>query len=548
MRAVHNRLSRMQRVHPLSRSSSLCKHFSALGKSNNAASSTLRTTPPATAIDFSDTRIGFASKSNVDLVRGLVVLFSCQEFVVRRADQLISLSRTLFGRTITNALVRSTFFKHFCAGETEAEAIQTMEKLKRFGVGGILDFAAEGDITTSKKEPVPSLSREYEYESEKVCDERMLNFEKCVTVAGKGGFAAVKVTALGDAETVRKIAQCVTEIHSLFARMEFDSGGPSKLTKERFADIYDKHFIGGKESASRLFDNILKSAQARFHNDEDSLNDEIDVWEWLSFVTPREFVELSKHMRAPPSHFVWSLEDSAKMDRMTHRLDRIAEKASALGVRIMIDAEQTYFQPAIDALTLELQRRHNAGPDGPVVFSTYQAYLKDSRERLKFALKAARREKWAFACKVVRGAYMVRERALAEEEKRPSPIHDTIDDTAKSYKECCELVLRGDARNQLVVASHNKDSVAEVLDVMSSLNRTKGTVSFAQLYGMADAVSFALANAGHPVYKYLPFGEVELVVPYLVRRAQENSSVTASARSEMMLIQSELKRRLLGRV
>jgi proline dehydrogenase len=501
---------------------------------------------PSAVGDFTDTKIAYANKSNLDLLRGVFVLMTCHEFVVRHADQLLHFSKTFLGNTVTNALVRATFFRHFCAGESEKEALKTMKKLHGYGVGGILDFAAEGDLSSNRSTDDVSMSREYEYESERVCDSHMRNFEECVTVAGKGGFAAVKVTALGDAETIRKISLCVTEINALFSRLEHDSGTKTTLTKHSFEQIYHRHFKGGVEGSNHLFDAIMHSARARFHNDEDSLNDEIDVWEWLSFVTPREFVALSKRMKNPPTHFDWTLEDTNKLDRMIGRLDRIAKKASDLGVKIMIDAEQTYFQPAIDALTLELQRRHNSSAQGPVVLSTYQAYLKDAKERLGFALKAAERERWTFACKVVRGAYLVRERALAAEENRPSPIHDTLEDTAQAYRDCCELVLKNGPKSELVVASHNRESVLEVLKLMDQNGRKIGTVSFAQLYGMADAVSFGLAAGGHPVFKYLPFGPVQEVLPYLVRRAQENSSVTAAANAEMKLIASEIKRRMFG--
>ena len=194
---------------------------------------------------FTDSKVAYSSKSNVDLMRGIVVLLMCHETVVRNSERLLSLSRNLLGSTVTNALIKHTFFKHFCAGENESEALATMEKLKKFGVGGILDFAAEGDVPTQKPavpEPaqasdVPSLSRIYQYESERVCDEHLKNFETCVAAAQPGGFAAVKVTALGDAETIRRISQCVLEIRALFGRLQNDPAAQGVINRVRFEKI-----------------------------------------------------------------------------------------------------------------------------------------------------------------------------------------------------------------------------------------------------------------------------------------------------------------------
>lgn len=491
--------------------------------------------------DLSDTKTAFAMKSNVDLARGVVVLLSCREFLVSRAETLLSLSQRILGRTLTNLFIRETFFRHFCAGESESEAMKTLEKLRGYGIGGILDFAAEGDISVSKRDAV---SREYEYESEYICDVHMRNFETSVSAAGKGGFTAVKLTALGDAATVQKIALCVKEIQDIFYRMlSTESNKLKKLTRENYAEIHAEHFNDGKDAGFKMFEAVVKTARERFFDDDDSRNDEIDVMEWLSYVSPKEFVELKKKMRIQPS-FDWTLEDTYKMERMLNRLDRICIKAKEKGVRIFIDAEHTYFQPAIDHLALQMMRKYNASE--PVVYTTYQAYLKDSKDRLTFAMNLAKREKWTFATKIVRGAYMVRERALAKEQNKPSPVHDTLEDTAQSFKQCCELIIANPLGAHLCVASHNHDSCLEVLELMEKYDKRTGSVSFAQLYGMADAISFGLAAKGHPVYKYLPFGPVDQVLPYLVRRAQENSSVVAGANLEIMLLLKEFKRRIFG--
>lgn len=593
---------------------------------------------------FSDPRTAYASKSTLDLFRGLLVLNACRGPLVRRADTFLAVGNAV-SPALVNAIVRHTFFKHFCAGETEAQARETFAKLKEFNVGGILDFAAEGDVVKKKKgekkmeekkseekkseekkseeknegkienlstnddakrgvlsfaaegdvekkkkgedengvgegnpskgneravldsalegnvvkksekkheEKIVSLSREYEYESERVCDSHMRDFQACVKAAGDGGFAAVKVTALGDAEMIKKIAACVLEIKLLFAKFAEDSHHSGKnsvkvLTRGNFAKGYEAHFVDGHEAGEKMYDGIMKSARERFASDEKSLDEEVDLLEWSSFVTPRKFVELSKKLKTPPHFGEWTSEDSDKMDQTFGRLVQIAETAVEQNVRIFLDAEHTYFQPAIDAFTLKLQRQYN-DQNCAVVFATYQAYLKDAQDHLAFALKSAEREHWRFACKIVRGAYMVRERSLAEEMGVPSPIQDTLQDTAESYRKCCELVLKASCSTgaDLVVASHNAESIEAILKMMDHLGLKRGSVSFAQLLGMADGVSFGLAKDGHSVYKYLPFGPVNKVLPYLIRRAQENSIVVDGSARERKMMWAEIRRRTFG--
>lgn len=489
-------------------------------------------------INFRNTKVAFQHKSTLSLVRSIAVLWTCQEPIVRHASGLLRVSQALLGKRLTTSLVRHTFFRVFCAGETEAQAQHTMRQLAKFGVGGILDFAAEADLekAVSKSSDLLVMSREYEYESERQCDAHMSNFLECVRAAQPGGFAAVKVTALGDAATIKNISLCVKEITQLFTR-SFPSG---TCDKREFNDFVRREFVHQTDPKDK-FRRIIESAQRRYHDSSPRDKPTMDILEWLSFVTPKLYVEMQKTRREIPKHFTWTLEDAEKMDRMLGRMDQIAQLASESGKKIMIDAEHTYFQPAIDALTIELQRRHNQNQ--PVVYSTIQAYLKDGATRLGFFLECAQRERWTYACKIVRGAYLVQERQLALTEHRPSPVHDTIEHTAESYFKCCELVLT-QPNTSLVVASHNGESISQVLSLMQSLERSE-SVSFAQLYSMADGVTFALSENGYSVYKYLPFGEVNMVVPYLIRRGQENSSVVEGATNERNLMVQELWRRIM---
>jgi proline dehydrogenase len=228
------------------------------------------------------------------------------------------------------------------------------------------------------------------------------------------------------------------------------------------------------------------------------------------------------------------------------RLDRLAHMANELGVKLMIDAEQTYFQPCIDANVLRLQRLHNRG--SATIYGTYQCYLKDADARVSEDLERSKREGWYFAAKLVRGAYMVSERKLAAEQGVPSPVHDTIAATHASYHKNVELLLR-DENAEVMIATHNQAScefAAKKMDELGLPRRGSG-VHFGQLLGMSDHITFTLGLCGYSAFKYLPYGHVHEVLPYLIRRAQENSGLMAGAVHERRMIRDEVTRRVLGR-
>uniref|UniRef100_A0A8C4Y4X4 Proline dehydrogenase n=1 Tax=Gopherus evgoodei TaxID=1825980 RepID=A0A8C4Y4X4_9SAUR len=227
------------------------------------------------------------------------------------------------------------------------------------------------------------------------------------------------------------------------------------------------------------------------------------------------------------------------------------QRAVEMGVRVLVDAEFTYLNPALRLVTLALMGRWNRAE--PWVWNTYQCYLQDCLARLGADVALAERWGFCFGVKLVRGAYLEQERRLAREGGYPDPLHPTWEATNHSYQRCLdlllELVARDGQRCQLIVASHNESSVSHALRRMEELGiaRDRGAVCFGQLLGMCDHVSLALGQAGYAVYKSVPYGAVEEVLPYLVRRAQENQSVLQGIRRERDLLRRELWRRLLRR-
>ncbi len=184
---------------------------------------------------------------------------------------------------------------------------------------------------------------------------------------------------------------------------------------------------------------------------------------------------------------------------MYDRGRRLAEEASELGVRLLIDAEQVRYQPAIDNLVLELQRQYNSKK--PVVYNTYQCYLRDAPERLRTDVSRSERFGYHFGAKLVRGAYMESERELARAQNRNDPIHANIQDTHKCYNDAVDYLLKHSTQStqkvEIMCATHNKESIVRAIERMNvyGIDQTSPTISFAQLYGMSDPLVSSTINS-----------------------------------------------------
>ncbi|MBZ4191672.1 proline dehydrogenase family protein [Niabella beijingensis] len=229
--------------------------------------------------------------------------------------------------------------------------------------------------------------------------------------------------------------------------------------------------------------------------------------------------------------------------RVRTRLLRICERAAEKRIGVLIDAEETWIQDPVDALTILMMDSFNKTT--AVIYNTVQLYRHDRLQFLKDCYDAAAERDFLLAVKLVRGAYMEKERARAAAQNYPSPIQPDKASSDSDYNAGVRFSLEHLDRIALVIASHNEksnlDAVAWLQQHQVPLNHPH--VHFSQLYGMSDNITFNLAAAGCSVSKYLPFGPIEDVIPYLMRRAQENTSVKGQTGRELGLIQAELKRR-----
>ena len=246
-------------------------------------------------------------------------------------------------------------------------------------------------------------------------------------------------------------------------------------------------------------------------------------------------------------HSVESLAHDEKEEwhRVRLRMLQVCEEAAAKNIGVLIDAEETWIQDPVDALTILMMDTFNKTK--AVVFNTLQLYRHDRLQFLKDSYEAAAERNFILGAKLVRGAYMEKERNRAAEIGYPSPIQLNKESSDRDYNSAVEFCIEHIEKISLIVASHNEYSnlyTTQLLD-KKGLPHNHPHVHFSQLYGMSDNITFNLAKSGCSVSKYLPFGPINDVVPYLMRRAQENSSVSGQTGRELALIKKEMKRRQL---
>ena len=225
------------------------------------------------------------------------------------------------------------------------------------------------------------------------------------------------------------------------------------------------------------------------------------------------------------------------------RFSKICRHAKESNMKILIDAEEYEVQKSIDDLALEMMKNFNT--KSTVVYNTIQLYRFDRISYIESLLTKFKKARFKFGFKLVRGAYLEKERELAILNGYKSPICASKKETDKNFNDCISLVFKNKTRVDLFIASHNEESNLVVIEKIKkySLNNDDSGIWFGQLYGMGDNISYNLAKNGFNVAKILPFGPVENLMPYLIRRAQENSSLEGQSNRELVLINRELFRR-----
>lgn len=455
-------------------------------------------------LSFNDSKTAFQSKSNFELFRAYVVFQLCGiNFLLDHQKTLLDLSKKILGRNLFNKLMKNTFYGHFVAGEDQNEIRGNVEKMRNYGVKAILDYSAEEDLQEQKSSKSENLVEEINnrtvYEQSELQSEKNLKiFMDCVdtveNVSQTTGLAAIKITSL-----IR----------------------PALLLK--FSSLVDQ--ITASEKKAATHSNIFN----------------------LQSILSKNIDELEKLFNKNQS-LKFSQSELGELKNMFSRLNDLGKHALKKKVRMFVDAEQTYFQGAIRRVTNELMREFNI--EQTTFLNTYQNYLKNAKTCLVEDMELANKEGYCFGAKLVRGAYMEQERERAFNMGYEDPINENFDATTKMYESSLmhslEEIKKKPGFVNIMVASHNEDTIRFAIEKMDEfgIRPNDNYICFGQLYGMCDFISFYLGESGYSAFKYVPYGPVEEVLPYLSRRMTENGKgLFEKLDKEKKLIATEIKRR-----
>lgn len=258
-----------------------------------------------------------------------------------------------------------------------------------------------------------------------------------------------------------------------------------------------------------------------------------------------KFTGLLKFAILEKRHAQQTLSPTEEKDyqKALKRIYGLAAHAAEKGVSLFVDAEESWIQQPLDDLTFDLMKQYNT--DKPIIYNTVQLYRKDRWTFLQSAHQQAKQAGFIYAVKIVRGAYMEKEAKRAEKMGYENPIQTSKANTDTDYNKALEYAIENLDTMAVCVATHNEESCRLAVEKMEQKKIAKDHphIHFSQLMGMSDHLSFNLAKMGFKASKYMPYGPVKDVIPYLIRRAQENTSVSGQMGRELQLIHNEIKRR-----
>ncbi|PHJ25037.1 proline dehydrogenase [Cystoisospora suis] len=511
-------------------------------------------------------------KSWRDLLVSATVFGVCASpWLVRNSQTLLDISSRVIGQPATMWLLKHSFYRVFCGGEDLAEVRLTMDSLQKRGVRSVLDYAVEAS-------PDDAAERTETYE-----ENVRLTWDAIDTAASEAdGFAAVKVTALGPTPVMERASIVIANVERLFVRLlgeavEEQLASSSchlitkELTREQFVSGMQelRKGVGAPEASAAELNKVFDCLLAQSGGGTDS--SKVSFFQWLNCLQPhgvgRDTLSVFKDVMDTLSD-----EDAAEIEAIQSRLFHLCAMTEKLEAkpRILVDAEHTRLQPFIRAVTIEAMKRFNT-EGRSLVYNTYQAYLKSTQSQLETDLELTRRLGVTLAVKLVRGAYMDFERKAAEKQGHASPVHDCIEDTHRCYDSCAHLLLTNIDRTAVFLGTHNAESLRKAAEMLFDICEKRNNavtdqgstpssalsssaddivtpaalpVSFGQLLGMGDHLTYTLSSMGLKVYKYVPYGPVQVTIPYLLRRAQENVGMMGGAGRELRFVFDEVKRRL----
>ncbi|MDR0420887.1 MAG: proline dehydrogenase family protein [Prevotellaceae bacterium] len=307
-----------------------------------------------------------------------------------------------------------------------------------------------------------------------------------------------------------------------------------QLMKYNILSIFDYSAEGGESAKDiqQTFDEFMRSIEYAKGND----NVAYTVFKPTALVTDKVLEKASAKIQL-------SDEEQKQYDEYIQKFETLCRRAYDNDVRILVDAEDYCFQDAIDELTEDMMRKFNK--QRAIVFTTLQMYRHDRLSYLEKLYNDAIKNDYIIGMKFVRGAYMEKERERAKQFGYPDPICATKEATDENYNSGLHYVIEHIDKFEMFSGTHNEQSNIVLANLIDKYNiaRNDKRIFFAQLYGMSDNLSYNLAHEGYNVTKYIPYAPVKTVLPYLIRRAEENTAIAGQTARELELIKTEIKRR-----
>lgn len=306
------------------------------------------------------------------------------------------------------------------------------------------------------------------------------------------------------------------------------------LSKHKIGSILE-YSVEGK-SEERVFDATAEEILQTIKRAKDDDNIPITVFKVTGVARLALLEKISTGQ-------VLSHDEQSEWNKSKQRVEAICDYAHSINKPVFIDGEESWIQDTIDSLALEMMEKFNRAK--PLIFNTIQLYRRDRLEFLKKSHQQAQENRYVLAVKLVRGAYLEKERERAEKLGYPSPIQPDKEATDKAYNEALSYCAENIASMAFCLGSHNEESIRLLTRLMyeKKIEVNHPHILFAQLYGMGDNLSYVLAKHKYNVSKYVPYGNVRDAIPYLIRRARENTSMMGHMGREFNFISNEMRRR-----
>ena len=310
-----------------------------------------------------------------------------------------------------------------------------------------------------------------------------------------------------------------------------------KLSKFNLKSILHYHVEGyeSEKSFDECHENTIKTIKSASKND----NVPFTVFKPTGLGSLELFYKIAQGS-------ILNENEKSQLERVEKRFDSCFQACEKYGVKILVDSEESWIQPGVDILVQKFMIKYNK--EDALIYNTVQMYLKYKIKYLEHLLSCSKKKLFIPGIKIVRGAYMEKERSRAKRLGYDDPICKNKFETDKNFNNALQFLVKNLKYFNVIVGSHNEESSYLLMDLMkrNKIKSNNKNTWFAQLYGMSDQISFNIANLGYNVCKLLPYGPVEEVIPYLIRRAEENSSVRGQSSRELDLIKKEFKRRRIN--